>query len=172
VHPVFTFNMADTTADLFPDVFIACYLLFALFWDSSSANLIHKAVKSRTAFLVRLAGLDHTWNMYAGPFLTITRLETRLTYDNKDVEVLPPPRRYEFRRYYFMMGVRPSAPLYRRYLSLVEKRVRDNPRGIERIEIVKRVWKSPTRVGGVLGRFEVGPQQKCRETVVAVWTRT
>jgi hypothetical protein len=160
------------SASLPINIFIGCYLLFALFWDSPEINLVHKALRSRAAFLIRIAGLTHSWNMYKGPFLTITRLETRVRYADNTIEVFAPPKRYEFRRYYFMIGVRTSVALYNRHLRWVQLRLRDDPRKIEEIQIVRQGWKAPVRRGGVRGRFEVAAQQQCREAVVALWTRT
>lgn len=154
---------------LLPNLFIACYILFALFWDSPEHSLLHKSFRARIGGLVRWAGLTHTWNMYAGPFRTVTRLETRVRYAGGNVQVLPAARRYELRRYYFMMGASNSLPYYNRYLNWIGGRLPERCDAIECIELVRRVWKSPSRRGDIGQRFEIPRQQTCRETVVARW---
>jgi len=153
------------------NIFIGAYLVFAVFWDSPEINLIHKRVKSKLASWVHDCGLGYAWSMYVGPFVTITRLQTRIIYADNTTEIVTLPPRFEFRRFYFMLGVRGSPVIVEDFLQYVRKQLRDAPRQVDCIEIVKKVWKSPTRVGGFWGRFEIS-QDECRETVVALWKRT
>jgi len=154
------------------DFFIAGYLIFALFWDAQESSLIHRLLRAHLAFLVRNSGLDYAWSMYTGPFVAVSRLITRATFSDGTVAILPPPERYEFRRFYFMIGNRSLQPLFQKYLGVIEKRARVTAKEIVRIELVKQVWRAPVRRAGFWGTFEVPDTKDHRQTVVAVWTRT
>ncbi len=154
------------------DFFIVVYLVFALFWDAHESSVVRRLLRAHAASLVRIFGLDHAWNMYTGPFVTMSRLMTRVTFADGTVAILPPYRRYEFRRFYFMIGNRNLPALFTKYLRVIKERAGTSSQQVVSIELVKQVWKAPIRRGGFWGTFEVPELKDCRQTVVATWTRT
>jgi hypothetical protein len=154
------------------NIFILLYLLLALFWDSPEINLLHKLLKSRAAWLVKSAGLDHAWTMYMGPFVSIAQLETWVHFADGAVEEFHPPRLYEFRRYYLLAAIHHAPPLSKAYLRYVRRQLEFAPRVVGRIEVRRIITPSPARVGGWLGRFEIQPEVESTATVVAVWERS
>ena len=153
-----------------PNLFIICYLLFAIFWNAPEINLLHKALRLRIREVIDIAGIGHAWDMYVGSSTSFNQIQIRVTYTDSTSEILAPWRRYEFRRYCFMISNRSSPILFNTYIRIVQKRLVNSPNEIARIEIIKRTWKYPVRVGGVWGKFEVGGQG-CQETVVATWRK-
>src|SRR4051794_11982372 len=147
--------------------FILIYMLFALFWDSPESNLIEKKLKSvLRPFVIRL-GLSYRWNMYSGPFTHIVEVQARATYDDGTTEVVALPRRYEFRRYCFMLGRQRRSDLYEAFGAYVECWLARQNRYPAAITIVRQVVETPVRLGGLRGRFDVTPLPNFRESVVA-----
>ena len=149
------------------NLFIFCYILFAVFWGVPQENLIYREIRRRLAFLIRCTGLGYAWDMYRGPFRQVSRVEIRVRYTDGTTGVPSLPRRYEFRRYGFMMAVHGNPSLWSNYLRFAEKRLFKLSKPVLQFELVMRVWKRPIRTGGVWGRFEVG-QELPLEVVVAL----
>jgi hypothetical protein len=154
-----------------PNVFIVCYLLFAIFWNAPEINLLHKAVRSRVRAFIDFAGLGHAWDMYVGSSRSFNQIQVRVTYTDSTSETLAWWRRYEFRRYGFMIGNRSSPVLFNTYLRFVQNQLTESTKEILRVEVIKRTWKYPIRVGGVWGKFEIR-EGGCQETLVATWRKS
>ena len=149
------------------DVFIVLFLLFALFWDSSESTLIDRKLKAALRPLMIRLGISYRWNMYAGPFEQLVELEACARYDDGSIEVVPLPPRYEFRRYVFNLARQQSERGYQGLADYLASRLPAGaPRPVE-IVIVRRVAKSPARIGGWRGRFDVSRPPKFYESVVA-----
>ena len=75
-------------SQILPDIFIAIYLLFAVFWDSPGSNLIERRLKSILRPFITGMGLSYRWNMYSGPFTDIIELEARARYADGTTAVI------------------------------------------------------------------------------------
>lgn len=164
--------MAELFSVVLPNIFIVCYLLFAIFWNAPEINLLHESVRSHAHEVIALLGLDHAWDMYSGPFGSFNRLQIRVTFRDNSSHMVSPWGRYEFRRYSFMIGNRSCPELCEIYLQaahrLLSRSPQHLPKEVARIEVIRQSGKCPIRVGGVRGAFDPGTET-CRETVVAAW---
>jgi hypothetical protein len=151
--------------------FIATYLFFAIFWNSREDNVAGRLLRVIAGPLVRALGLGHAWNMYTGPFQRITRIEIRVQRLDHSVVSLDPPSRYEFRRYFFMAATHAALPPSMRCLKVGRMQLQGSMDQVERIDIVRRSWKSPERTGNFRGHFSGSSASSCEETILATWKR-
>ncbi len=146
---------------------IVGYLLFAFFWDSPESNLIERKLKLMLRPLVTGLGLSYRWNMYAGPFTHIIEITAHARYEDETTEVVALPSRYEFRRYSFMLARQRRDELYQAFALYIEYWLATNDRRPLEITLVRRTAKTPKRLGGIWGRFDIERDPKFHEIVVA-----
>jgi hypothetical protein len=156
-------------SQILPDIFIAIYLLFAVFWDSPGSNLIERRLKSTLRPFITRMGLSYRWNMYSGPFTDIIELEARARYADGTIAVISLPPRYEFRRYSFMLVRQQRDDLYRAFARYLESWLAKQDRHPVAITLVRGTAKTPVRFGGLGGRFDLESAPKFREFVVVTW---
>src|SRR5215468_6523386 len=135
--------------------FILIYVLFAVFWDSTESSLTERKLKAMLRPFITRFGLSYRWNMYSGPYTHIVEIQARATYRDGTTEVVTLPRRYEFRRYGFMLARQRRNDLYEAFGSYIKDWLARQDRHPLAIEILRRVVETPVRIGGPTGRFDV-----------------